>query len=73
MENTIYECQDNVAQLQNANASIEANVQQFKSQALHNQRATQAEVMKSNDLVKRLKQAEGALRVRKGQVDEGNA
>jgi hypothetical protein len=43
-----------------------------KSESIHYQKATQAEVMRNNDLAKGLSQAENTLRVRINQVDEGN-
>ena len=72
LDNELYESQRNLTDLQNANASINSNVDQFKSESAHNLKAAQAEVMKNNDLVKRLKQAENTLRIRTLQVTEGN-
>ena len=43
----------------------------FKSEALHYHKCHQAEVMKNNDLVKMLGQAENTLKVRINQIEEG--
>ena len=52
-------------------AELTADSEKYRSQAIHNQKATQAEVMKNNDLVKQSKQAEHILGVRMNQGEEG--
>lgn len=46
--------------------------EKYKSEGLHYHKATQAEIMRNNDLTKTLNQAENTLRLRVNQVDEGN-
>lgn len=46
-------------------------MEQYRSEAIHNQKATQAEIMRNNDLSKNIKQAENILKVRRSQVEEG--
>ena len=52
-------------------AELTADSEKYRSQAIHNQKATQAEIMKNNDLVKQVKQAEHILGVRINQGEEG--
>jgi hypothetical protein len=46
--------------------------EKYKSEAIHYQKATQAEVMRNNDLTKGLNHAENTLRLRVNQVAEGS-
>lgn len=64
----IYESQADISHLQSLNASTSANADQYRSEAIHNQKAAQAEAMKNNDLSKMIKQAENMLKVRGSQV-----
>jgi len=45
--------------------------EKYKSEALHYQRGSQAEVMKNNDIAKSIGQSETTLRVRINQVNDG--
>lgn len=71
LENDIYDSQAELSKYQSDNASLSANVEQYRSEAIHNQKATQAEIMRNNDLSKNIKQAENILKVRRSQVEEG--
>ena len=73
LDNEIYEAQADVAALQSHNATTSANADQYRSEAIHNQKAGQAETMKNNDLSKLIKQAENMLKVRSSQVEEGRS
>ena len=72
LENFIYEAQADIAQLQAHNATTSANADQYRSEAIHNQKAAQAETMRNNDFTKTIKQAENMLKVRGSQVEEGH-
>ena len=57
--------------LQGDMAEMAALNDKYKSEAMHNQRSAQSEIMKNNDTTKQLAQAENILRVRVNQVEEG--
>lgn len=57
--------------MQIANATLQSNADQYKSEAIHNLKAYQAESFKNNELTKKLKQADHTLKVRAAQVEEG--
>lgn len=71
MDNLIYGSQQAVSSLQIANATLQSNADQYKSEAIHNLKACQAEVFKNNELLKKIKQADHTLTVRAAQVEEG--
>lgn len=71
LDSRIFEAQTKIKDLQTDIAEADALANKYKSEAIHYQKATQAEVMKNNDTVKVLGQAENTLRVRNHQVDEG--
>lgn len=68
LDGRIYDAQNEIKGLQAAIAETEALANKFKSEAVHYSKATQAEVMKNNDLTKCLGQAENTLRLRIHQV-----
>lgn len=69
LDSRIFEAQTQIKNLQTDIAEADALANKYKSEAIHYQKATQAEVMKNNDTVKVLGQAENTLRVRNHQVD----
>lgn len=71
LDNRIADAQAQIKSLQADIAEADALANKYKSEAIHNHKATQAEVMKNNDTTKALGQAENTLRVRIHQVEEG--
>ena len=71
LDGRIFDAQTQIKDLQTDIAEADALANKYKSEAIHYQKATQAEVMKNNDTTKVLGQAENTLRVRNHQVDEG--
>lgn len=71
IDNLIYGSQQAVSSLQIANATLQSNADQYKSEAIHNLKACQAEAFKNNELIKKLKQADHTIAIRAGQVEEG--
>ena len=67
----IMEAQNQIKDLQSDIAETAALSEKYKSEMLHYQKATQGEVMKNNDTVKLINQAEHTLKVRIGQSEEG--
>jgi chromosome segregation ATPase len=72
LESQISKAQNDLVNLQTDIAEVSALAEKYKSEAVHYQKATQAEVMRNNDLAKVLNQAENTHRLRMNQVDEGN-
>lgn len=68
LERNIVEAQKDSKQLQNDIAGLLAQNDKNKSEAAHFLKATQAEIMRNNDLAKTLAQAENTLRTRDGQI-----
>ena len=71
LDSRILDAQGQIKDLQADIAEADALANKYKSEAIHYQKATQAEIMKNNDTVKLLGQAENTLRVRNNQVEEG--
>jgi len=72
LESQISKAQNELVNVQTDIAEVSALAEKYKSEAVHYQKATQAEVMRNNDLAKVLNQAENTHRLRMNQVDEGN-
>ena len=72
LEGRASNAQSDLVNLQKDIAEVSGLSEKFKSEALHYHKATQAEIMRNNDLTKVLNQAENTLRLRINQVDEGN-
>lgn len=64
LDNRIFDAQNEIKNLQSDIAETEAAANKHKSESIHYHKATQAEVMKNNDLTKMLAQAENINRVR---------
>lgn len=72
LEGQASNAQSDLTGLQKDIAEVGGLSEKFKSEGLHYHKATQAEIMRNNDLTKALNQAENTLRLRVNQVDEGN-
>lgn len=72
LENEGSNSQSELISLQKDIAEIGGLSDKYKSEALHYHKATQAEIMRNNDLTKILNQTENTHRMRVCQVDEGN-
>lgn len=72
MEGQASNAQSDLISLQKDIAEVGGLSEKFKSEGLHYHKATQAEIMRNNDLTKVLNQAENTLRLRINQVDEGS-
>jgi len=72
LEGQASNAQSDLISLQKDIAEVGGLSEKFKSEGLHYHKATQAEIMRNNDLTKVLNQAENTLRLRINQVDEGN-
>jgi hypothetical protein len=72
LEGQASNAQSELIGLQKDIAEVGGLSEKYKSEALHYHKATQAEIMRNNDLTKTLNQAENTLRLRVNQVDEGN-
>jgi len=64
LDNRIFDAQNEIKSLQADIAEVDAAANKFKSESIHYHKATQAEIMKNNDLTKMLAQAENINRVR---------
>jgi len=72
LESQISNAQNDLNKLQKDIAEVAGLSEKSKSEAIHYQKSTQAEIMRNNDLAKVLNQAENTLRLRVNQVDEGS-
>lgn len=71
LELAIKKAQQELAELHQAVAELSLAADKYKAEALHAQKATQAEIAKNNSLLKNLKNAEYTHKVRLGQVEQG--
>ncbi len=72
LEGQASNAQSELIGLQKDIAEVGGLSEKYKSEGLHYHKATQAEIMRNNDLTKTLNQAENTYRLRVNQVDEGN-
>lgn len=72
LEIAIKKAQDELVDLQQETSEISLLNEKYKTENQHVQRNTQAEIIKNNNLVKNLKNAEYTSKVRGGQIEEAD-
>jgi chromosome segregation ATPase len=72
LELAIKKAQDELTDLQQATSELGLLNDKYKTECQHVQKSTQAEIMKNNNLIKDLKNAEYTEKVRNGQIEQAS-